>query len=439
MKHNLLLIPCLICSLGVLAQTSSDIDFSSMIGKEVIMYSPVETTMYTEEAFFKNSFKESTSVSISPWGRELVIKEYKFNDTKKKNRSISLLVEHEGKTYSLHFPLYNKSTGPYYRWKCDTNIVSNSIVDCTVSGNTNHHFYSEKSLRIACIETEYASRWADYFSHEYYYNVSRKSSLPFYCKLAYQGIMHDYYNGLFASFYDPILKNTYRLQLSDKTSQDVMPISVDEYQKLCRNKYGVNITDSLKKLFVGEEVYVQNGKHSCVSKRTCICDSIVFCKPKDDKDPLLEPCLVLRRKDEIKSDYFFPVNDALNYGVVLDSVYRKAESHYYHLQDSSYSAAYADYYNIANRVYGRAKAEKIMANEYSWGDDYEAVTLGHWWEMGMMTIHENVSTPIGRAKELRCRDSNVSYYFINNKLIGIKYQTDQPFWVPKTFNWKNLR
>ena len=109
------------------------------------------------------------------------------------------------------------------------------------------------------------------------------------------------------------------------------------------------------------------------------------------------------------------------------------------MQDSSYSAAYADYYNIANRVYGRAKAEKIMANEYSWGDDYEAVTLGHWWEMGMMTIHENVSTPIGRAKELRCRDSNVSYYFINNKLIGIKYQTDQPFWVPKTFNWKNLR
>lgn len=89
-------------------------------------------------------------------------------------------------------------------------------------------------------------------------------------------------------------------------------------------------------------------------------------------------------------------------------------------------------YKILKESYGQEKADRLILGNVSWGDEYEAVMLSHWYDRETAIGHYNVTTPLGKAEEWQFRISNITYYFINNKLVGIVYPSKSPQWIPKS-------
>lgn len=94
-------------------------------------------------------------------------------------------------------------------------------------------------------------------------------------------------------------------------------------------------------------------------------------------------------------------------------------------------------YNSLKETYGKETADRLIRGKLEWGDDELAVLLAHWYEQGVTIGHENVSTPLGKAKEWHFGISNITCYFINDRLIGIVYPSKHPSWLPKGYNFSN--
>lgn len=93
---------------------------------------------------------------------------------------------------------------------------------------------------------------------------------------------------------------------------------------------------------------------------------------------------------------------------------------------------YNDVYKILLETYGQEKANRLIHGNIAWGDEYEAVMLSHWYEREAAIGHFNVNTPLGKAEEWNFPISDLTCYFINNRLIGIAYPAMKPQWIPKS-------
>lgn len=86
--------------------------------------------------------------------------------------------------------------------------------------------------------------------------------------------------------------------------------------------------------------------------------------------------------------------------------------------------------DILAAQYGKSEANRLMSGDFLWGDDMDAIMTARYYATA---YQDNESSPIGRVTSLYYKDVNITYYFQNDKLVGIKYPYKKANWIPRGY------